>query len=110
VHPAAIECRRGFAGPGSGAEPFGHAVSRIWRMSVPSKEQVDSSDVGLALLGFASGSMDALAFFNLGEVFPSAMTGNSGPRARTGARDRGLAPVHGICRLSGRRGCGFGEC
>jgi uncharacterized membrane protein YoaK (UPF0700 family) len=31
----------------------------------------------LALLGFASGSMDALAFFNLGEVFPSATTGNT---------------------------------
>jgi hypothetical protein len=46
-------------------------------MSIPPKEQVDSSDVGLALLGFASGSMDALAFFNLGEVFPSAMTGNT---------------------------------
>ena len=43
----------------------------------PPKEQVDSSDVGLALLGFASGIMDALAFFNLGEVFPSAMTGNT---------------------------------
>ena len=41
------------------------------------KERVDSGDVGLALLGFASGSMDALAFFNLGEVFPSAMTGNT---------------------------------
>jgi len=26
-------------------------------------------DVGLALLGFASGSMDALAFFHLGEYF-----------------------------------------
>ena len=36
----------------------------------------DFADVGLALLGFASGSMDALAFFNLGEVFPS-MTGIS---------------------------------
>jgi Protein of unknown function (DUF1275) len=41
------------------------------------REHVDSEDVGLALLGFASGSMDALAFFNLGEVFPSAMTGNT---------------------------------
>jgi uncharacterized membrane protein YoaK (UPF0700 family) len=41
------------------------------------KERVDLVDVGLALLGFASGSMDALAFFNLGEVFPSAMTGNT---------------------------------
>ena len=41
------------------------------------KERVDPGDVGLALLGFASGSMDALAFFNLGEVFPSAMTGNT---------------------------------
>jgi uncharacterized membrane protein YoaK (UPF0700 family) len=41
------------------------------------KEHIDSGDIGLALLGFASGSMDALAFFNLGEVFPSAMTGNT---------------------------------
>jgi hypothetical protein len=41
------------------------------------KQHVDLGDVGLALLGFASGSMDALAFFNLGEVFPSAMTGNT---------------------------------
>jgi uncharacterized membrane protein YoaK (UPF0700 family) len=41
------------------------------------KEHVDSGDVGLALLGFAAGSMDALAFFNLSEVFPSAMTGNT---------------------------------
>ena len=40
-------------------------------MSIPPKEQADSSDVGLALLGFASGSMDAL------EVFPSAMTGKT---------------------------------
>jgi hypothetical protein len=38
-------------------------------MSIPPKEQADSSDVGLALLGFASGSMDALAFFNLGRFF-----------------------------------------
>jgi uncharacterized membrane protein YoaK (UPF0700 family) len=34
-------------------------------------------EVGLAFLSFASGSMDALAFFNLSEVFPSAMTGNT---------------------------------
>jgi uncharacterized membrane protein YoaK (UPF0700 family) len=40
-------------------------------------EHADFADVGLALLGFASGSMDALAFFNLGQVFPSAMTGNA---------------------------------
>jgi hypothetical protein len=32
------------------------------------RERVDAADAGLALLGFASGSMDALAFFNLGEV------------------------------------------
>ena len=42
-----------------------------------STERLESVDLGLALLSFASGSMDALAFFNLGEVFPSAMTGNT---------------------------------
>jgi uncharacterized membrane protein YoaK (UPF0700 family) len=41
------------------------------------KDHVDSADIGLALLGLASGVMDALAFFNLSEVFPSAMTGNT---------------------------------
>ena len=41
------------------------------------KERAKSGDLGLALLSFASGSMDALAFFNLGQVFPSAMTGNT---------------------------------
>jgi len=43
----------------------------------PSGERLELADAGLALLSFASGSMDALAFFNLGEVFPSAMTGNT---------------------------------
>jgi uncharacterized membrane protein YoaK (UPF0700 family) len=43
----------------------------------PSTERLEPVDAGLALLSFASGSMDALAFFNLGEVFPSAMTGNT---------------------------------
>jgi len=41
------------------------------------KQRLELVDVGLALLSLASGSMDALAFFNLGEVFPSAMTGNT---------------------------------
>lgn len=43
----------------------------------PSNERFDAADAGLALLGFAAGSMDALAFFHLGAVFPSAMTGNT---------------------------------
>ena len=43
----------------------------------PVEEHIDSGDFGLALLGFASGSMDALAFLNLRQVFPSAMTGNT---------------------------------
>jgi uncharacterized membrane protein YoaK (UPF0700 family) len=43
----------------------------------PVEERIDNSDFGLALLGFASGSMDALAFLNLRQVFPSAMTGNT---------------------------------
>ena len=38
---------------------------------------IDNRDLGLALLGFASGTMDALAFLNLRQVFPSAMTGNT---------------------------------
>ena len=34
-------------GPGSGAEPFGHAVSDLAEVDSP-KEHVDSEDVGLA--------------------------------------------------------------
>jgi uncharacterized membrane protein YoaK (UPF0700 family) len=41
------------------------------------QEHIDDRDLGLALLGFASGSMDALAFLHLRQVFPSAMTGNT---------------------------------
>jgi uncharacterized membrane protein YoaK (UPF0700 family) len=56
--------------------PCGQTYTVMADIDLP-KEHVDSEDVGLALLGFAAGSMDALAFFNLGEVFPSAMTGNT---------------------------------
>ncbi len=41
------------------------------------EERLELLDVALALLSFAAGAMDALAFFSLGEVFPSAMTGNT---------------------------------
>jgi uncharacterized membrane protein YoaK (UPF0700 family) len=77
------------------------------------KEHVDSGDVGLALLGFASGSMDALAFFDLGEVFPSAMTGNTALLGLALGQGNVIAAsrpsLHRGCRLSGWRGCGFGE-
>jgi uncharacterized membrane protein YoaK (UPF0700 family) len=75
------------------------------------KERVDWGDVGLALLGFASGSMDALAFFNLGEVFPSAMTGNTALLGLALGQGHLIAasPLCRICRLSGRRNCGCGE-
>jgi uncharacterized membrane protein YoaK (UPF0700 family) len=41
------------------------------------KTRFDFADCGLALLAFAAGSMDVLAFLNLRGVFPSAMTGNT---------------------------------
>ena len=53
----------------------GHATNMM--NPDPPKERLEAVDVGLALLSFASGSMDALAFFKLSEVFPSAMTGNT---------------------------------
>ena len=37
----------------------------------------DRASLGLALLSFAAGSMDAIAFLALGEVFTSAMSGNT---------------------------------
>jgi uncharacterized membrane protein YoaK (UPF0700 family) len=39
-------------------------------------ERLQSTDLGLALLSFASGSTDVMAFLTLGNIFTSAMTGN----------------------------------
>jgi hypothetical protein len=71
-------------------------------------EHADFADVGLALLGFASGSMDALAFFNLGQVFPSAMTGNTallGLALGQGDVIAALRPLDRVWRLFGWSGC-----
>jgi hypothetical protein len=51
--------------------PKEHVVDLRWEVGFKDRLQHQH------MLGFASGSMDALAFFNLGEVFPSAMTGNT---------------------------------
>jgi uncharacterized membrane protein YoaK (UPF0700 family) len=40
-------------------------------------ERLDVRDIGLALLALASGSTDVTAFLKLGNVFTSAMTGNT---------------------------------
>jgi uncharacterized membrane protein YoaK (UPF0700 family) len=48
--------------------------------SLPSSaatERLTPADAGLALLAFASGSSDAIAFLTLGNTFTSAMTGNT---------------------------------
>lgn len=63
--------------PGQRPIPISHQQSATNVEIGSSGEKIDSVDIGLALLGFASGIMDALAFFNLGQVFPSAMTGNT---------------------------------
>jgi uncharacterized membrane protein YoaK (UPF0700 family) len=39
-------------------------------------DRLRSTDLGLALLSFASGSTDVMAFLTLGNIFTSAMTGN----------------------------------
>jgi uncharacterized membrane protein YoaK (UPF0700 family) len=44
--------------------------------SDPQPERFSSTDLGLALLGLASGSTDVMAFLTLGNIFTSAMTGN----------------------------------
>jgi hypothetical protein len=46
--------------------PRRHSSTNMADVDSP-KERVDSGDVSLARLGFASGGMDALAFFNLGD-------------------------------------------
>ena len=42
-----------------------------------SPERLTPADLGLALLALASGSSDAVAFLTFGNVFTSAMTGNT---------------------------------
>jgi uncharacterized membrane protein YoaK (UPF0700 family) len=44
--------------------------------SDPQPERLSLTDLGLALLGMASGSTDVMAFLTLGNIFTSAMTGN----------------------------------
>ncbi|MDR3095803.1 MAG: DUF1275 domain-containing protein [Paraburkholderia sp.] len=46
-------------------------------MSVTGTDSHSHATLGLALLSFAAGSMDAIAFFALGGVFTSAMSGNT---------------------------------
>jgi uncharacterized membrane protein YoaK (UPF0700 family) len=45
--------------------------------SDPRSDRFSSTDLGLALLGLASGSTDVMAFLMLGNIFTSAMTGNT---------------------------------
>jgi uncharacterized membrane protein YoaK (UPF0700 family) len=45
--------------------------------SDPQSDRFSSTDLGLALLGLASGSTDVMAFLTLGNIFTSAMTGNT---------------------------------
>jgi uncharacterized membrane protein YoaK (UPF0700 family) len=45
--------------------------------SDPQSHRFSSTDLGLALLGLASGSTDVMAFLMLGNIFTSAMTGNT---------------------------------
>jgi len=40
-------------------------------------EKISVIDCGLALLGFAAGSSDVMAFLTVGNIFTSAMTGNT---------------------------------
>ena len=67
----------------------------------PPRRRSNSVDIGLALLGFASGVMDALAFFNLGQVFPSAMTGNTALLGLTLGQGNLLAASHPLVAFAG---------
>jgi uncharacterized membrane protein YoaK (UPF0700 family) len=75
--PAGSAGRRSKQRPGKRPVPSSYRQSAVNGEFRSSQEKIDPADIGLALLGFAAGVMDALAFFHLGEVFPSAMTGNT---------------------------------
>lgn len=64
-------------------------------------DHIDFADIGLALLGFASGSMDALAFFSLGEAFPSAMTGNTALLSLALGQGRAMAALSPLVAFAG---------
>src|SRR5258708_21372179 len=57
--------------------------------------------IALALLSFAAGSMDAVAFLTLGDVFTSAMTGNTVLLGLALGQGRMAAASHSLTAFGG---------
>lgn len=74
--------------PHHGAAPTGAKLSRY-------------DDLGLVLLSAAAGCTDVLAFLKLGDLFTSAMTGNTALLAIAVGRGHLLAASHSLCALIG---------
>jgi uncharacterized membrane protein YoaK (UPF0700 family) len=74
-----------------------HDVTR----GISPSERVQPTDAGLALLAFAAGSSDAVAFLALDGVFTSAMTGNTALLGIVLAQGRMDAAVHSLAALAG---------
>jgi uncharacterized membrane protein YoaK (UPF0700 family) len=66
-----------------------------------SPERLTPADVGLALLALASGSSDAVAFLTFGNVFTSAMTGNTALLGIAVSRGQVSDALLGLLALTG---------
>src|SRR5262245_12624874 len=69
--------------------------------SDPDHATFKATDSGLALLAFASGSTDVMAFLSLGNTFTSAMTGNMALLAIAVAQGRFLSALFSFLALLG---------
>jgi uncharacterized membrane protein YoaK (UPF0700 family) len=95
--PAAGRRRRPDGKP-EAARPQQHGDAKT---EAAAPDHFDLLDLGLALLGFASGAMDALAFFSLGEAFPSAMTGNTALLGLALGQGRAMAALSPVVAFAG---------
>jgi uncharacterized membrane protein YoaK (UPF0700 family) len=69
--------------------------------SEPKSARVQATDLGLALLSFASGSTDVMAFLTLGNIFTSAMTGNMALLAIAVGQGRTVTALLSVLALVG---------
>ena len=70
-------------------------------MTIVSDRSIGNKALGLVWLSFASGCTDVLSFLEFGDVFTSAMTGNTALLAIAIGRDHLLAASHSLTALLG---------
>jgi len=81
--------------PGTTGHRWFTAIGRSWT------ERIAILDLGLAALAMASGVTDVTAFLSLGDVFTSAMTGNTALLGIALSQGRLVSATHSVAALIG---------